>query len=171
MNLRCTHSRSSKLGAALAIVLGAATFPAVAAPDLTIDLPQGLACPNFDLRVEITGNPSRVSKEFHDRAGKVVRTLTAGKGDALTLINLLTGSSISLRPNGAVQNTKFNSDGTQTVSSMGHNVLILFPGDVPAGPTTTLYVGRFVYTVDTSGVFILQSSSGRSSDLCAALSG
>jgi len=31
--------------------------------------------------------------------------------------------------------------------TIGHNVLILFPSDVPAGPSTTLYVGRVVFTV------------------------
>jgi len=41
--------------------------------------------------------------------------------------------------------------------------------DVPAGPSTTLYVGRVVFTVDTSGVFTLQSVSGKSTDICAAL--
>ena len=36
-------------------------------------------------------------------------------------------------------------------------------------PSTTQYVGRIVYTVDESGVFTLVSTSGRSTDICAAL--
>ena len=52
----------------------------------------------------------------------------------------------------------------------GHNVLILFPSDVPAGPSTTLYVGRVVFTADVNGIFTLVSTSGTSTDLCAALS-
>jgi hypothetical protein len=40
---------------------------------------------------------------------------------------------------------------------------------VPAGPSTTLYVGRVVYTVDADAVFTLQSTSGRETDICATL--
>ena len=63
-----------------------------------------------------------------------------------------------------------NADGSQRVTLTGHNVLILFPSDVPAGPSTTLYVGRVVFTVDVNGIFTLVSTSGTSTDLCAALS-
>jgi hypothetical protein len=48
-------------------------------------------------------------------------------------------------------------------------VLILFPTDVPAGPSTTLYVGRVVFTV-VGDVFTLRSTSGTATDICAALS-
>jgi hypothetical protein len=47
--------------------------------------------------------------------------------------------------------------------------VIFFPTDIPAGPSTTLYVGQIVYTVDASGVFTLQSTSGTTTDLCALL--
>ena len=53
----------------------------------------------------------------------------------------------------------------------GHNVLILFPTDVPAGPSTTLYVGRVVFTVDSDGVFAVTDTNGTSTDICVALSG
>jgi hypothetical protein len=64
----------------------------------------------------------------------------------------------------------FNADGSRTVTLTGHNLLILFPTDVPPGPSTTLYVGRVVFTVDAGGVFTLESTSGRATDICAALS-
>ena len=65
-----------------------------------------------------------------------------------------------------------NPDGTSTYTTMGHLVLILFPNDVPAGPSTTLYVGRVVFDVDNiTGVFTLRDARGRATDLCAALSG
>ena len=133
-------------------------------------MPAGLACAAFDLRVEIWNNPNRVFKEFKDQNGNVVRMLTAGKGSTLGFTNLLTNEKLLLRPNGAVEHIALNADGSQTWTITGHNVLILFPTDVPAGPSTTLYVGRVVYTVDTtSGVFTLQSVSGTSTDICAAL--
>ena len=57
----------------------------------------------------------------------------------------------------------------QTIQATGHNVVIFFPTDIPAGPSTTLYVGRVVYTVDAAGVFTLLSTSGRTTDLCVLL--
>ncbi|PYO54079.1 MAG: hypothetical protein DMD83_23040 [Candidatus Rokuibacteriota bacterium] len=109
-------------------------------------------------------------REFLDENGNVVRTLTTGTGSALTFTNLDTNATLSLRSNGAVTNVTNNPDGSQTVVTMGHNILILFPTDVPAGPTTTLYVGRLVFTIDSSGTFTLQQHSGKAIDICAALS-
>ena len=140
------------------------------AADLVIDLPAGLACASFDLRIEIVGNPTRVSREFTDKKGNVVRMLTAGKGNALSFSNLSTGATLALKPNGSVERIAFLADGSQEWTTTGHNVLILFPTDVPAGPSTTLYLGRVSFTVDTSGVFTLGETSGKSTDICAALS-
>jgi len=143
---------------------------AFAAPDFAFDLPAGLACAGFDLRVEITGGP-QVYKEFMDRNGNTVRTLSAGKGSALNFINLNTGANLLVMPNGSVSQTRVGADGTQAVQSTGHNVIILFPTDVPAGPSTVQYIGLVTYTIDpSSGVFTLRSVSGKSTDICAALS-
>ena len=159
---------------ALILILTTLTGPggvAAAAdpPDAVIDLPAGTACPDFDLRIEIRGG-NQVVKEFTDKNGNVVRTLTAGKGSALSFMNLSSGATFSLKANGAVTNTRFNPDGSSTSSTTGHNVLILFPTDIPAGPSTTLHVGRVVFTVDTNGVFTMQSVSGKTTDICAILS-
>ena len=139
-------------------------------PDVTIELPAGQACAGFDLQIEIWNNPNRVFKEFEDKNGNVVRMLTAGKGNTLAFTNLLSNKKLWLKPNGAVEHITLNPDGSQKWVVTGHNVLILFPTDVPAGPSTTQYVGRVIFTVDTSGVFTLQSVSGKSTDICAALS-
>lgn len=164
-------ARLAPLAAALALASALAVgtpVPVSAAPaDLFFELDAGVACA-FPLRVEGTGD-KRIMREFTDRNGNVVRLLAAGKGFTLTFTNLSTGNSLTLPSNGSVQRTTINSDGTQTVVSTGHNVLILFPTDIPAGPSTTLYVGQIVYTVDASGVFTLQSTSGTTTDLCALL--
>ncbi len=61
--------------------------------------------------------------------------------------------------------------GTSTFTTMGHLILFLFPTDVPAGPSTTLYVGRVVFTFDfATGFTVVKSSNGTATDLCAALS-
>lgn len=131
-------------------------------------LSAGDAC-QFPIQVESRGG-NRVSKTFHDRFGSPVRVLEAGKGYDLRFTNLSSGSQLTLPGKGSVSVTKPNPDGTSTVESMGHNVLILFPTDVPAGPSTTLYTGRVVYKVDSAGMFTLQRVSGNQTDICAALS-
>jgi hypothetical protein len=155
------------LAVASALAVGTTVPVSAAEADFSIVLPAGLACA-FDLGVEGTGD-KRIMREFTDRNGNLVRTLAAGKGFALTFTNLSTDNSLTLPSNGSVQRTTVNSDGTSTVVSTGHNVVIFFPTDIPAGPSTTLYVGQIVYTVDASGVFTLQGTSGRTTDLCALL--
>jgi hypothetical protein len=103
-------------------------------------------------------------RTFTDQNGQVVRLLSAGKGFDLTFTNLNSGESIAFPSNGSVE----RSDGT-TFQNLGHNVLILFPTDVPQGPSTTLYTGQLVYTVDASGVFTVQRTSGQTTDICALL--
>jgi hypothetical protein len=131
--------------------------------------PAGQACA-FDLGINISGGDHRVDKEFVDKNGNVVRTLSAGKGSALSFTNVATGATLSLKPNGSVSHVTINPDGSQLWTTTGHDVLILFPTDVPAGPSTTLYVGRLLFTVATDGVFTLLQFSGKSTDICAALS-
>jgi hypothetical protein len=159
--------RQTALILTLAAVLGSGS-PATAADSTVLDLPAGLAC-DFALRVEISGG-NQVMKEFVDKNGNVVRKLSAGKGAALSFTNLSTGATFSLKANGSVIHTTVNPDGSSTVTDTGHNVLILFPTDVPAGPSTTLYVGRVVFTVDSDGVFTVQQVSGETTDICAVLS-
>jgi hypothetical protein len=142
---------------------------ATAAEPIVIDFEAGVACPGFDLRVEILG-ANQVNKEFTDRNGNPVRILAAGKGSALSFTNLSTDDTLSLRANGSVTHTTLHPDGSSTVAITGHNVLILFPTDVPVGPSTTLHEGRVVYTVDTNGDFTVQQDSGQTTDICAALS-
>jgi hypothetical protein len=162
------------LACMVAAVLGYKS-PAIAAPpdklppaSFSDEIAAGLAC-NFDLLIEGFGG-NRHLKAFTDANGNVVRTLTAGTGSALRFTNLTTGETFSTKSNGAVVHTRFNSDGSVTVTDTGHNVLILFPTDVPAGPSTTLIVGRVVFTIDNNGVFTVLDVSGRTVDICAALS-
>jgi hypothetical protein len=156
-------------GATLALLGSAVPSTAIADPDLVIDLPAGLACANFDLRIEVTANPNRVYREFYDKSGNLVRYISAGKGNDLTVMNLSSGARLTLKANGSVEKTRFNPDGTTTSTATGHNLIIFFPTDNPPGPSTTLYVGRVVWTVDTSGVWTLMSTAGDSTDICAEL--
>jgi hypothetical protein len=128
-----------------------------------------MACPDFDLQVSWSGG-SVHTKQFVDRNGNLVKIITAGKGFLLTYTNLDTGNSVTIRTDGSVSKTTINPDGTQTVSASGHNGLIMFPTDIPAGPTTTHYIGRIVYNVDpATGVFTLVRTSNNQRDICAEL--
>ncbi|TDN92301.1 hypothetical protein [Microbacterium sp. BK668] len=165
-----SHFHRRRWGAA---AIAAAAVFSVAAPvsahaeTFEIPFPAGQAC-DFDIVVTgSTGNT--VYREFSDRDGDVVRTLLAGTGAALTLTNVETGTSVSLKSNGAVSMATVNPDGTTTLRSTGHNVILLSPSDVPAGPSTTLYVGRVTYDVGAGNVFTIVGSSGQTRDLCAEL--
>lgn len=160
--------RGARLLAGLA-VLGLVAVPSsAAAEDVALDFPAGQAC-DFALGIEGSGGNRQV-REFTDRDGKVVRTISAGTGFDLTLTNLDSGASLDLRSKGAVERTTFDALGNPTVTLTGHNILILFPTDTPPGPSTTLVVGRVVFTVDAAGNFVVGSMTGKQTDLCAALS-
>jgi hypothetical protein len=166
-------TRRFALAVGLAAVALTATQPAFAQE---VILPAGEGCPGFNLGFEATGG-NLVTREFKDAAGEVVRTITAGKGVDLTYTNYgpdpddpAAGESVTVKTAGSVTQTVVNPDGTLTVTGTGHNGLILFPTDVPAGPTTTHYIGRIVYTVDpATGVFTLVSTTGQERDICAEL--
>jgi hypothetical protein len=138
-------------------------------PDFSLDFAAGLACNDFDLRIEGWGG-NRHFKEFTDKNGNVVRSLDAGTGSALRFTNLSNGETFSTKSNGAVAQRRYNSDGSYTETDTGHNLLILFPTDIPAGPSTTLIVGRVVFTVDSAFNFTVQTLSGKTTDICAAVS-
>jgi|SRR5690349_16213174 hypothetical protein len=158
-------------------ILGtAAAQPALAAPPTPVPTPDdlfleaGIGCPDFELKVSSSGGNLH-KKEFKDRNGATVRIISAGKGFDITYTNVGSGESVTVKTPGSVSKTVDNGDGTQTVSSTGHNGLILFPSDIPAGPTTTHYTGRIVYNVNLqTGVFTLVSTAGQERDICSELS-
>lgn len=158
--------------AGVALLCALPTWTAQAA-DQTIDLPAGIACPDFPLRIEITNNPNRVVKEFRDANGDVVRIIEAGKANDFRLTTMTTRKTIFFKGRGSAARTTVNADGTTTVENNGHTGVVLFPADVPLPggtvPSTTLYVGRVVYMIDANGIFSVQSASGRTVDICAEL--
>jgi hypothetical protein len=154
-----------------AVVLGYGSLATAANdPDFVLEYPGGTAC-DFDLRIEgWNDNQHQHVKEFRDENGNLVRIITAGTGSQLLFTNLLNGETFSTKSNGAVTHITYEPDGSYTETDTGHNVLILFPTDYPAGPSTTLIVGRLVYTVDLDGVWTVQEERGKMTDICSALS-
>ena len=165
---------SKKYFGAIAVLAGLLAPPTgvSAQPQEPIDLPPGVACPGFAVRLQANGLP-QVSREFKDKSGAVVRMISAGRGSVLTFTNLSSGASTTFKTGGSVSHTTVNADGTWTVAGTGLNTIILFPTDTPAGPSTVLYIGRIVYTLTDPGVeniFALQSFNGTSKDICEVLS-
>ena len=153
--------------ALLAALLSAGSLPAQAAePEI---FAAGVACA-FELEMETAPGGHIVSREFLDADGNVVRILNTGKGQALTFTNADTRESVSSRSNGFSQQITVHPDGTLTVTLSGHNLLIMFPTDDPAGPTTTIYSGRVVFDIGPDEVYTLRSTSGAARDICAELS-
>src|SRR4051794_12654243 len=133
--------------------------PSSAAPTLKFN-----SCPDFKVGVEVAGG------NLHTQTLQNGTEIDSGTGSSLTLTNLSNGNSITLPSNGSVtQTTAPNADGTSTVTIEGHNILLLFRADTPAGPSTTLVVGRVLFTVDRKGNFNVLSISGTTTDICAAL--
>lgn len=166
-----TTLKGMLVAGAVWLCLGAAapTASAAGTPDFTYDLPMGLGCPSFDLRIEGFIPDSRVFRTFHDKSGNPVRMFAGGKGNVLTLTNLNTGTAMTLRTGGSVERTRLNSDGSSIYTALGHSVVTLFPTDTPAGPSTKLYLGKVVFSIDANYTFVMLSSAGKELDLCAAL--
>lgn len=173
------NSRSLRIRLLSACTIFAAigsAAPAVAAPPIkivlppvTVEFPAQVVCA-FPLRVEVSGSNYHL-KEFVDRDGNPVGAIIAGKGSFLTFTNVGTDATLSVKAYGFGAHQTYNVDGTITEIVTGHVVQFLFPTDTPAGPSTTLYVGRVVWTYDpnTGANLNLQSFTGKSTDICAAL--
>jgi hypothetical protein len=162
-------------GLASAVLAGVLALAVLAPPagaqgqGFEFGFPAGIAC-EFELHVSGTGGNIN-THEFTDRDGNVLAVQFTGKGPTVTLTNVETGKSITLRPAGGATRITLHDDGTSTVELIGHQLLFMFPSDVPAGPSSTLYVGRVVIHVDADEVFTILKISGRATDMCAALSG
>jgi hypothetical protein len=138
-----------------------------------IVLPKGQACPDFGVTIDLISPDHRVSKTFFDKNGNPVRYLNAGQGNHFVFTNSASGVTLTVKTGGSVEHITPNPNGTQTWITTGHELVVLFPSDTPAGPSTTLYIGRLMFTIDPSSFTFLgiQSFTGKSTDICAALAG
>jgi hypothetical protein len=151
---------------ASAAVIATGVDPAAA---VVTEFPAGIAC-TFPLTVD--GVDNRKVHDFTDANGNDVLLFT-GLAGPVSFTNTETEASLTLQAKGAMWRLVTTPDGlTTTFTATGHFVLVLFPTDVPAGPSTTYYVGRVVFSIDNlTGVFTLLETRGTATDLCAALSG
>ena len=154
----------------LAAMVGAAGHSFAAEPTTVFEWGAGEACPNFALRVELFEPGRLMEKTFIDKNGNPVRFLQAGQNFPIKFINLNSGSSYSVKPEGTVWNIAFNPDGSQTWTMTGHTI-ITWGNTEPGGPATIRYIGRLVAKLDSSGsVVSVPDFKGKKIDICAALS-
>jgi hypothetical protein len=148
--------------------------PAAASPPTPLPPPdplqiwgEGVAC-DFPLSLQSSGAKYHI-KDFVDKDGNV-RLIVAGKGSLMTLTNMDSGATITLKAYGFSDEITFATEGTQMDTIRGHVLIINTPREALAEPFTTYYVGRLVLTTDTStGFSTIQSFDGKSTDICTAL--
>lgn len=164
------HATLRYAATALTLTAALAAIPFEARADYVLDLDPEQGC-LFPLRIKSVGEQNRVHREVLDSNGNIVRILSAGRGAHLTFTNLATGSEIDMGTGGSVSKIAFRPDGTATATFTGYNVVVLFPTDNPAGPSTKLYIGRLVFEVDANSVWTQKSAAGTTrTDICAELS-
>jgi hypothetical protein len=95
--------------------------------------------------------------------------LNAGLGVTLSFTNLTNNRSYLVNPSGSVERVTTNVDGSTDYEDTGNNVLILFPGDSPTGPSTIQYTGRLAFHQTVDFVTTVTSFFGRTTDICAAI--
>lgn len=162
---------SASLLAALSLTMAQPSFAATHGeePSFTVDLPAGAGC-SFPLRLESSSGKVRTIS-FTTENGQPGRIISVKTGVVLTYTNLATEESVSIKTSGSVTSAVPIDGVTELRTATGHNGLILFPDDVPNGPTTTQYNGKIVYTFNTQTFFIeVVETSGKATDICAELS-
>ena len=165
LSLRPTVLASAVALLAATALLGVGRAKAAQPP---IDFPAGTAC-DFELLVTVAGNGNQHTRTFSLPDG-TVRILSAGTGSDLVFSRPDSDATLTLKGNGAVGWTTTSTGGSTRLTLTGHNVVFYFPTDFPAGPRTTLVVGREVIDLDAAGNFHRVSETGDTTDICAALS-
>jgi hypothetical protein len=161
--------RSCRL--ATATVLALAAMIVVAQPaSAAIELPAGVAC-DFTLGLDGGAFPPE-RKTFTDANGNPIVVL-AGKSGAVTYTNLDTepNESLTFPSRGTALRDTTQPDGTHLLEFSGNVGIILFPDDVPKGPSTTQINGRLVLSFNPeTGFTEVLKQEGNQIDVCAALS-
>jgi hypothetical protein len=135
-------------------------------PNEPATFPAGAACEGFGVSVTIDVDRQR-TKTFFDKNGSPVRETVTGR-IVLTVTNATTLESRTFRLGGSTHIT-FEENGSVTFVITGHDLIVLFPTDIPPGPSTTQNTGRLEVNIAPDGTFTVVSLSGRALDVCAEL--
>jgi hypothetical protein len=136
-------------------------------PDLAIPFDVGLAC-HFPLTLEQWDGKTN-TREFTDKQGNLNIVVT-GKGHDFRFTNAANGRSTTQMSQGVQQHIVVYPDGSLNFTTNGALLLIMFPTDIPAGPSTTYYNGHTELFIAADGVGTLQPPHAHARDICAELS-
>ena len=159
---------STLAGALLCATSLAANAQPTVFPDFSITFDAGLACPGFPLTIDGSGAKLSV-REFTDDDG-LLHAVYAGKGYNFRLTNATSGKSVFQKSQGAQQENIFYPDGSLKQTDNGAVLLVMFPTDIPAGPSTRYINGHTVLNIASDGVGTLEPLRGHVRDICAELS-
>ena len=150
----------------VSLAANAYQFP-VGPPDLAIPFDAGVAC-HFPLTHEQWDNKTN-TREFTDKQGNQNIVIT-GKGHDFRFTNATNGKSTTQMSQGVQQHIVVYPDGSLNFTTNGALLLIMFPTDIPAGPSTTYYNGHTELFIAADGVGTLQPPHAHARDICAELS-
>ena len=159
-------------------VAAAACLIATSAPASAQVFPDGEACIGFDVGLDF-GQTNRTSRTFEDKDGNTV-VLTTGRAESVVVTNDRTKESVTAPARGVRTRATTDDNGTAdpadditTFEVTGNLLLVLFSTDIGGAglppSSTTLIAGRTVFTVDAQGIYIVQSVSGSTTDICEVL--
>lgn len=154
-------------------VLGASltTLPAHAASDWE-DFgppdPAGVACAGFPVQIQARG-VGKEPRELPTRDG-TLRWQVAGKDADYRFVNVNEPAKTYTLTRAAYRMSERTVQGSYVLTINGTGWLVLFPEDVPNGPSTTVFSGTMVLTEGADGVFRVTKWTGRKVDVCAAIS-
>ena len=161
-------------------VAAAACLIATSAPASAYDAEfrDGDACIGFKVGLDF-GMTNRTSRTFEDKDGNTV-VLTTGRAESVVVTNDRTKESVTAPARGVRTRATTDDNGTAdpadditTFEVTGNLLLVLFRSDIGGAglppSSTTLIAGRTVFTVNAQGVYIVQSVSGSTTDICEVL--
>ena len=158
------------IGALLSVgALNASAAPAPSGPpDATVPFDADLAC-TFPLTVELWDGNGH-TRLVTDKDG-FPKFVFSGTGNTFRFTNATTGQSTIQMSQGAHQQIIQYPDGSLKVTSDGALLVVWFPTDIPAGPSTTYYNGHSVLAISAAGVGTwVTPPRGHARDICAELS-
>lgn len=176
--MKLQEGGGAALSTSVITVAAAACLVATSAPASADVFPDGEACIGFDVAID-GGVSNRKSRTFEDKDGNTV-VLTTGRAESVIVTNLRSGESLTVPARGVRTRQTTDDNGTTdpadditTFEFTGNLLLVLFSTDIGGAglppSSTTLIAGRTVFTVDAMGVFVVQSVSGKTTDICAVL--
>jgi len=131
--------------------------------------PAGVACP-FAVSFEIVAGGEGQILTFVDSEGNLVRLLNTARPITWLVTNLETDATYTYTGRGGVSKITPSVDGTTTVEVSGGIIGFNTPTDTPPGPFALSIEGHLVFLIAADGTGTLTQVTGRTTDLCAAVS-